>query len=174
MTDEYYVEFKRLDPEAVIPKQADDYAIGYDIVIPKDTLIREWSRMYVSTGFSIGLPRFIEGKIEIRSGFGGKGMEGYGYEYVIDPSKGGVVKVLSKELHRFDCDVITGKIDPGYKGEVKVIVKNYGKEFLLPKGTKIAQMTFYRVPQVHFKVVNELHGYDRGGGLGHTGSTAKE
>jgi len=71
---------------------------------------------------------------------------------------------------RFNCDVLVGKIDPGYKGSVKVILKNDDVQFTIPEGTKIAQMTFYRTLQPKFIPVDELTGYDRGGGLGHSGA----
>jgi len=64
-----------------------------------------------------------------------------------------------------------GKIDPGYKGMVNVIIKNNDVAFVIKKGTRIAQLTFYRVlhPK-EFALVDELTGYDRGGGFGHTGT----
>ena len=69
--------------------------------------------------------------------------------------------------------MIVGKIDPGYKGEVNVIVKNYDVAFTIPKGTKLAQITFYRTRRMTFIKTDEIHGYDRGGGLGHSGSKLK-
>ncbi len=71
---------------------------------------------------------------------------------------------------RFNADVLTGKIDPGYKGNIGVIVKNDDdRGFILTEGTRLAQLTFYRALRPRFKVVDELSCEDRGGGFGHTG-----
>lgn len=168
------VEFLPLKEGAVMPKQADDYSIGHDLFVPEDILIPGHSRFYVPLGFAIGLPQYIEGKIEPRSGFSGQGMEGIGYKWEWE-KLWGFLPVLRcrKGKYRFDCDVIVGKIDPGYKGEINVIVKNNDVPFILPKGTKISQMTFYKTRRAEFTKTDVLHGYDRGGGLGHSGNTLK-
>lgn len=75
------VEFKSLHKGAVEPQQTDDYSIGYDLVVPTDVHIPAHSRFYVPLGFAIGLPKHIEGKIEPRSGFSGKGIEGIGKKW---------------------------------------------------------------------------------------------
>lgn len=73
---------------------------------------------------------------------------------------------------RFDADVINGKIDPNYKDMVNVILKNNDVSFVIPKGTRIAQLSFYRTLHAErFVEVEELGGYDRGGGFGHSGTT---
>lgn len=165
------VEYKPLCEGVQPPMRADSYSIGYDLIVPETIQIPAHSRFYVPMGFSIGLPKYIEGKIESRSGFAGKGMEGLGTKW----SRGklwGFIPIFHKDegLLRFDCDVLTGKIDPGYHGEVNVIVSNHDVSFAIPKGTKLAQMTFYRTMGADIELVKELHGYDRGGGLGHTGT----
>ena len=172
--NDWMVEFKSLHKGAVEPQQTDDYSIGYDLVVPTDVHIPAHSRFYVPLGFAIGLPKHIEGKIEPRSGFSGKGIEGIGKKWGWKLLFGFLpVYCRRKGNYRFDCDVIVGKIDPGYKGEVKVIVKNYDVAFTIPKKTKLAQITFYRTRRMTFIKTDEIHGYDRGGGLGHSGSKLK-
>ena len=63
-------------------------------------------------------------------------------------------------------------IDADYRGEVKVILVNYGKEpFIVSHGDRIAQMVVAKVEQVHFEEVSELAATVRGeGGFGHTGT----
>ena len=168
------IEYLHLCTGAVEPQQADDYSIGYDLVVPTDVHIPARSRFCVPLGFSIGLPICIEGKIEPRSGFSSKGIEGIGKKWGWKCLFGFLpVYCRRKGNYRFDCDVIVGKIDPGYKEEVKVIVKNNDVDFTIPKGTKLAQMTFYRTRRMTFIKTDEIHGYDRGGGLGHSGSKLK-
>ena len=60
-------------------------------------------------------------------------------------------------IMRFNADVINGKIDPGYKGNIGVIIKNDDdRGFILKEGTRVAQLTFYRTLHPRFKVVEEL------------------
>lgn len=80
----WMVEFKSLHKGAVEPQQTDDYSIGYDLVVPTDVHIPAHSRFYVPLGFAIGLPKHIEGKIEPRSGFSGKGIEGIGKKWGVE------------------------------------------------------------------------------------------
>ena len=70
---------------------------------------------------------------------------------------------------RFDCDVIQGKIDSDYRGCLGVIVDNKDVEFRIMRGTRIAQLTFYKVEDVTFEEVEELTQTERGdGGFGST------
>jgi dUTP pyrophosphatase len=70
---------------------------------------------------------------------------------------------------RFNCDVIQGKIDSDYRGCVGVIVHNQDIGFEMWRGTRIAQLTIYKVEDAEFEVVDELTETDRGhGGFGST------
>ena len=64
-----------------------------------------------------------------------------------------------------------GTIDADYRGEVKVILVNHGREpFRVERGMRIAQMLVTPVPRVVWKEVPELPPTERGaGGFGHTG-----
>lgn len=76
------------------------------------------------------------------------------------------------KAERFNADVLVGKIDPDYRGEVGVIIRNNepDKPFLIAKGTRIAQMTFYQTLSPLLESVEELSDTDRGtGGYGSTG-----
>ena len=143
-----------------MPKQADDVSAGYDLRCPADVVIKK-GRNVVQLGIRIGLPVGIEGNIRPRSGFSAKGMEGYTIPRF---------KWLKPKLRRFDADVIEGTVDCGYHNGIGVIIKNYDKPFLIKKGTRIAQIVFsvHELPQLH--ETDELKGYDRGGGFGHTGT----
>ena len=144
----------------LMPKQADDVSAGYDLRCPADVVIKK-GRNVVQLGIRIGLPVGIEGNIRPRSGFSAKGMEGYTIS---------IFKWLKPKLKRFDADVIEGTVDCGYHNGIGVIIKNYDKPFLIKKGTRIAQIVFsvHELPYLH--QTDELEGYDRGGGFGHTGS----
>ena len=65
-----------------------------------------------------------------------------------------------------------GTIDADYRGEVKVILINLGKEsFIIENGERIAQMVVCPVVQADLEEVKELSSTERGlGGFGSTGT----
>ena len=143
-----------------MPKQSVEYSAGYDLYVPVDTVIKR-GRQVVKIGVKIGLPPGIDGHIRPRSGFSIKGMEGYTIPRF---------KWLKPKLKRFDADVIEGTVDCGYRDEINVIINNHGKPFTIEGGTRIAQMVFNKHELPQLLETDELTGFDRGGGLGHTGT----
>ena len=147
------IKFKPLSKFAIMPKKATQGAAAYDVYIPQHTSIRQ-GRQLVPLDFAMEIPYGYEAKIEPRSGYSSKGMEGV---YEID------------KLRRFDCDVIQGKIDSDYRGCVGVIVKNNDVPFMIERGTRIAQLTIYKVEDAEFGIVEDLSETKRGdGGYGST------
>ena len=144
----------------LMPKQSVEYSAGYDLYVPFDTVIKR-GRQVVPIGVKIGLPSGIDGHIRPRSGFSIKGMEGYTIPRF---------KWLKPKLKRFDADVIEGTVDCGYRDEINVIINNHGKPFTIEGGSRIAQMVFNKHELPQLLETDELTGFDRGGGLGHTGT----
>ena len=64
-----------------------------------------------------------------------------------------------------------GTIDADYRGEVKIILGNFGDEDIaINHGDRIAQMVLAPITQATFEIVGELTDTDRGtGGFGSTG-----
>jgi dUTP pyrophosphatase len=64
-----------------------------------------------------------------------------------------------------------GTIDADYRGEVKVVLINHGREsFRIERGMRIAQMLLVPVPRVEWAPAATLPVTRRGdGGFGHTG-----
>ena len=64
-----------------------------------------------------------------------------------------------------------GTIDSDYRGEVKVILANVGKEpVTLERGARIAQLVFAPVTRAAWRMVDSVDETARGeGGFGHTG-----
>lgn len=145
------VRFKKLRPGAAVPRRATEGSAAYDVYLPSDMIIRP-GRQVLPLDIAIELPYGYEAKIEPRSGFSSKGMENYRGE-------------------RENADVLVGKIDSDYRGNVGVIVKsNESYPFTLLKGTRIAQMTIYKVEDVEFEEADDLSETDRGiGGYGSSG-----
>lgn len=64
-----------------------------------------------------------------------------------------------------------GTIDSDYRGEVKIIMMNFGKEeFKISRGDRIAQLIVSKVYTAQIEEVENLNSTKRGkGGFGHTG-----
>ena len=149
------VKIKALDELAIMPKKATDGSVAYDLYAPADQLIKS-GRQVIDLRFAIELPTGYEAKIEPRSGYSSKGFAG---AYLVNGAE-----------YRFDCDVLTGKVDYDYRSSVGVIVNNRDRAFYIGRGQRIAQMTIYKVEDVDFVEVAELSETDRGtGGFGSTG-----
>ena len=88
-----------------------------------------------------------------------------GYEAQIRPRSGLAIK------HNIGIMNSPGTIDSDYRGEVKIIVTNFGGEsFTIKDGDRIAQMIIARYERVSWVVSEELKESQRGeGGFGSTG-----
>ncbi len=109
-------------------------------------LLAPGERALVPTGLSIELPKDHEGQIRPRSGLAFK----HGITVLNSP----------------------GTIDADYRGEVKILLINHGREtFEITRGMRIAQMIVAPVVQVKIRQVSELGNTDRGeAGYGSTGT----
>ncbi|NGX60053.1 MAG: Deoxyuridine 5'-triphosphate nucleotidohydrolase [Chlamydiae bacterium] len=89
-----------------------------------------------------------------------------GYEVQIRPRSGLAFKYQITVLNT------PGTIDADYRGEVKVLLINHGKEpFVITYGMRIAQILLTPVLQAEFQIENALAATVRGeGGFGHTGT----
>lgn len=173
------VRIKKLNENVVLPEKATELSIGYDLYVPNDICI-EKERQVIPLSFAIELPPCVEAKIEPRSGFSSKGIEGFALKngtlnsHIIQGYSGPDDALWQRidKTERFNADVLVGKIDPDYRGEVGVIIRNNepSKHFVIPKGTRIAQMTFYKTELADFTVTEDLSETERDtGGYGSTG-----
>ena len=139
------VRFKRIHPDAVLPAYAHPSDAGMDLRSVAELTILPRCRALVPTGLVMMLPPLTEGQVRPRSGLALK--------------KG--VTVLNTP----------GTIDSGYRGEVGVILANFGEEpFVVKKGDKIAQLVIAPVTQPVVEETDEVDETDRGaGGFGSTG-----
>ena len=139
------VLFKKLVPDAFIPAYAHPGDAGMDLRSAEELVIEPGRRALVHTGLAIVLPEGYEGQVRPRSGLALK--------------RG--ITVLNTP----------GTIDTGYRGEVGVILANFGDEpFAIAKGDKIAQLVIAAFSQAEIVETSEIDSTDRGsGGFGSTG-----
>ena len=139
------VSFKRLVPEAVLPAYAHPGDAGMDLCSVESLVIPAGGRSLVRTGIKMALPPGFEAQVRPRSGLALK--------------RG--VTVLNTP----------GTIDEGYRGEVGVILANFGDEdFSVEIGDRIAQMVIAPVTRAEIAETDELDATARGeGGFGSTG-----
>mgnify|MGYP001210242190 CR=1 FL=1 len=131
--------------ENPLPKYAKHGDAGMDICASEDIKIPAFSWKAIPTGIYIELPEGYECQIRSRSGLAAK----FGINVLNSP----------------------GTIDSGYRGEIKVILKNSDhRPFQIEAGDRVAQMVFAPVTTARFTEVAELSNTERGeGGLGSTG-----
>jgi len=99
----------------------------------------------IPCGFRIAIPAGFEGQVRPRSGLALK--------------------------HGIGVLNAPGTIDADYRGEVKVILSNFGPDpFLVRRGDRIAQLVFAAVTRAEWTTDDSLDATGRGdGGFGHTG-----
>ena len=139
---------KRTSKNVSLPKYETSGSSGMDIsaFIKNNIEIKPGEKSIISTGFHLSIPKGFEVQIRPRSGLAAKKS----------------ISVLNTP----------GTIDADYRGEIKVILINLGKEkFIIENGMRIAQMVVCPIVQAEFEEVNELSITDRGsGGFGSTGN----
>lgn len=90
----------------------------------------------------------------------------FGYEIQVRPRSGLAAKNGIGVLNS------PGTIDSDYRGEIKIILFNFGNEdFVVKRGDRIAQMVLAKVYRMNIEETRELNESSRGvGGFGHTGT----
>jgi len=134
---------KRLRPSATLPTRGSAEAAGLDLYSCDPVEIPAGGRSLVKTGIAISLPPGYYGRVAPRSGLA---------------VKNGI-------------DVGAGVIDSDYRGEVGVLLFNFGAEvFRAEAGSRVAQLLVEPVVLVQPVEVEDLDDTQRGaGGFGSTG-----
>lgn len=140
------IRIQRLRPEAQLP----DYAhgphedAGLDLHAAEDALLEPNIPVLVPTGLAIEVPPGYEAQVRPRSGLAAK-------HAIILPNS-------------------PGTIDPGYRGEVRVILLNLGRQaYQIHRGDRIAQLIVARYEAVEWEE-SDLSETKRGaGGFGSSG-----
>merc|ERR1712216_169876 len=134
---------KKLSEHATVPVRGSDGAAGYDLSAAYDCVVKAKSKELVKTDLSIAIPKNTYARIAPRSGL----------------------------AYKKFIDVLAGVVDYDYRGNVGVILANFGDEdFEVKKGDRIAQMILERITTPECVEVEDLEATERGaGGFGSTG-----
>jgi dUTP pyrophosphatase len=140
------MRIKRLHPDAMVPRYAHgpEEDAGMDLHSVEAVMLAPGETKLVATGLAVELPA--------------------GYEAQIRPRSGLALK------HSITLPNSPATIDPGYRGEIKVILLNLGREpFQILPGERIAQMVIARYEAVEWEE-GDLADSRRGeGGFGSSG-----
>lgn len=140
------VRIRRLVPEAHLPQYVHGPGedAGMDLRSVERVTLEPQVPHAVSTGLSIELPPGFEAQVRPRSGLAAR--------------------------HAITVPNSPGTIDPGYRGEIKVILLNLGREpYTLQPGDRIAQLVVARYEPVEWEE-GDLNDSRRGaGGFGSSG-----
>jgi len=139
------VKFSKLEKDAICPTYGSDFAAGADLYSLIDAEIKPLDKFVVPTGIALEIPEGLVGLIYARSG-------------------------LSCKRDLAPANKV-GVIDSDYRGEIKVVLFNQGKEVQqIKKGERIAQIVFTPYFTANF-VEDDLTSSNRGtGGFGSTGN----
>ena len=131
--------------ENFCPKKAHPDDAGYDLYSRIDAVLEPLSGMAIPVGFAIELPTGYEAQIRPRSGLAAK--------------------------HHITVTNSPGTVDANYRGEIKAILYNLGKEpFIIQRGDRIAQMVICELPEIELVEATELSQTDRNtNGFGSSG-----
>jgi dUTP pyrophosphatase len=142
------LRIKRLnesDNDIPLPEYATAHAAGLDIRTNTNIEIAPGEILLAPTGIALEIPEGFEGQVRPRSGLA---------------AKHGITALNSP-----------GTIDADYRGELKVILINHGKESVrFDRGARIAQLISSKYERAEIVEANELAETVRAtGGFGHTG-----
>jgi len=136
------------EPSAILPFYASIGSSGADVNahISNEIVILPGESALIPTGLRFAIP--------------------HGYEIQIRPRSGLALN------HQISVLNTPGTIDADYRGELKVILINFGKKaFIVTPKMRIAQLVTAPVVQANFISVTELSDTKRGGGgFGHSGA----
>lgn len=126
---------KRVKKNSFLPMYNYSTDIGLDLVSVEDVSFLPMEQKAVKTGIIVKIPEGHVGLIRDRSGI-----------------------VSKMNLH-----TAAGTIDPGYRGELTVMLVNFSdKELMVEEGMKIAQLLILPVTRVNVKEVKSLDKTERG------------
>ena len=134
---EAHIQVQKLHPEAQIPRYAHVGAFGdlaADLYCVSTWTLAPGETLAIPTGIALGMPPAYGALIEDRSGMALRGLT-----------------------------TLAGVIDPGYRGEIKVVLTNLSEEAqMVFAGDRVAQLRVVRRIEAEFEQVESLERTLRG------------
>jgi dUTP pyrophosphatase len=140
------VKINRLRPDAFLPEYAHGPAedAGLDLRAVEEALLAPGEPQAVATGLAIELEPGFEAQVRPRSGLALK--------------------------HAITLPNSPGTIDPGYRGEIRVILLNLGRApYRIARGERIAQIVVARYETVEWEEAELGESVRGAGGFGSSG-----
>ncbi|KAG7233648.1 hypothetical protein INR49_006762 [Caranx melampygus] len=137
------LRFAKLSEHATAPTRGSSRAAGYDLYSAYDYSVAPMDKAVVKTDIQIAVPHGYYGRVAPRSGLAAKHF----------------------------IDVGAGVVDEDYRGNVGVVLFNFGKEtFDVKKGDRVAQLVCEKICYPNLVELETLDETERGaGGFGSTG-----
>lgn len=137
------LKVKKISKDAELPEYVLESDVGFDLRANENVAINSMEHKAVKTGIAIEIPEGYVGLIRDRAGI----------------------------ITRMGVHTVAGTFDPAYRGEVSIILTNFGdEEVSIEKGMRIAQMIIIPVEKVKIVEAKELSETARGKrGFGSTG-----
>ena len=140
------LKIKKLNDKAHLPVKGSEHAAGYDLMSTEEVAVPAKGKALIPTGLAMAIPIGNYGRIAPRSGLAAKNF----------------------------IDVGAGVIDSDYRGEVKVLLFNFGEaDFKVQPGDRVAQLIIEKYTRTEIEEVTDgadLDSTERGeGGFGSTG-----
>jgi len=132
------VPVRLLSPSARLPERAYEHDAAWDLYAAEEATLPPLRRAVVGTGVALGLPSHLAALTLPRSGLAAR----HGISIVNAP----------------------GLIDPGYRGEVRIILLNTDTEatFTVSPGDRVAQLLFLPLTDVRLVTAETLDDTHRG------------
>jgi dUTP pyrophosphatase len=141
------IRIKRIHPAAILPRYAHSPAedAGMDLHAVEAVTLEPGVPTLTPTGLVLELPPGYEGQVRPRSGLALK--------------------------HAISMPNAPGTIDPGYRGEVRVILINLGRvPYQVSPGDRVAQLVVSRYEPVEWEEGDVSQSIRGAGGFGSSGS----
>jgi len=139
------LEVKLLHPAAAPPARSRAGDAGYDLRCVEPFVLRPGERALVPTGIAVAIPPGVAGLVLPRSGLAHR--------------------------HGITCANSPGLVDPNYRGELRVVLVNLGRDtYRGHAGDRVAQLLLVPFWAPELRLVDELPESERGeSGFGSTG-----
>jgi len=143
MVKQKVLKVKKISKDAELPEYAFESDVGFDLRANEEVTINSMEHKAIKIGIAIEIPEGYVGIIRDRAGI----------------------------ITKMGVHTVAGTFDPAYRGEVSVIMTNFGdEEVVIEKGMRIAQMIIIPVEKVKIVETKKLSETKRGKrGFGSTG-----